>query len=74
MTQTAEVAERAETQLEILRKEFEAGERRLAELERQRTQLTETMLRISGAIQVLEDVLGQSEAEPAAEDGAADQS
>jgi hypothetical protein len=32
------------------------------------------MLRISGAIQVLEDVLGQSEAEPAAEDGAADQS
>jgi len=74
MTQTAEVAERAETQLEILRKEFEAGERRLAELERQRSQLTETMLRISGAIQVLEDVLGQSEAEPAAEDGAADQS
>ncbi|HEY1368272.1 MAG TPA: hypothetical protein VGF23_14205 [Gaiellaceae bacterium] len=74
MTQTTEVAERAETQLEILRKEFEAGERRLAELERQRTQLTETMLRISGAIQVLEDVLGQSEAEPAAEDGAADQS
>jgi hypothetical protein len=70
VTQTAEVAERAEAQLEILRKEFEAGERRLAELERQRAQLTETMLRISGAIQVLEDVLGQSAAEPASDSDA----
>ena len=45
--------------LELLRREFETGEARLAELERQRTQLTETMLRISGAMQVLEEMLDE---------------
>lgn len=63
--------ERATARLELLRAEFEAGERRLTELDRQRTQLTETMLRISGAIQVLEEVLGTAETEPTSDDGEA---
>ena len=63
--------ERATAKLELLRREFEAGERRLIELDRQRTHLTETMLRISGAIQVLEEVLGTAETEPTSDDGEA---
>jgi prefoldin subunit 5 len=46
--------------LEALREEFEIGQRRAVELERQQSALRETLLRISGAIQVLEEL--QSEA------------
>jgi predicted nuclease with TOPRIM domain len=60
-----------QARLELLRTEFETGERRLEELERQRVQLTETMLRISGAMQVLEEVLGEAPADEAGLDGAA---
>jgi len=42
---------------EDLKKEFEAGQARLQELERQQSFVRETLLRISGAIQVLEEVL-----------------
>lgn len=51
--------------LEELKKEFETGQKRLRDLEIQETQLRETMLRISGAIQVLEELLakGQSDEE-----------
>jgi hypothetical protein len=66
---TEELTERAEARLALLRTEFEAGERRLAELDRQRAQLTETMLRISGAIQVLEEVLGRPALDQPDDDG-----
>ncbi len=46
--------------LTALRAEFEAGQKMLAELEAKQTSLRESMLRISGAIQVLEEVLGQT--------------
>lgn len=43
--------------LEDLRKEFATGQARLQELEMQEAHLRETLLRISGAIQVLEELL-----------------
>ena len=49
--------EQLQTRLEALRKEFETGQAELEKVERQRISLRETMLRISGAAQVLEEVL-----------------
>ena len=43
--------------LEELRAEFKAGEKQMEELEKRRAQLRDTLLRISGAIQVLEEML-----------------
>lgn len=47
--------------VELLRSEFEKGKARLQELQQQELQLQETMLRISGAIQVLTELLEQEE-------------
>jgi predicted nuclease with TOPRIM domain len=49
-----------EQRLNELKAEFEAGQRMLAELEAKRANLQESMLRISGAIQVLEEELAKS--------------
>jgi hypothetical protein len=49
--------EQLQARLAVLRHEFEAGQSRLQELERQQRYLRETLLRISGAIQVLEEVM-----------------
>lgn len=46
-----------ETRLNQLKQEFEAGQSKLQELETQQASVTQTMLRISGAIQVLEEML-----------------
>ena len=54
--------EQLEARLEELKREFETGQARLRELERQEAQLRDTMLRISGAIQVLEEALAQEAA------------
>ena len=48
--------EQMKVRLEELKKEFEIGQTRLQELERQQTILRETLLRISGAIQVLQEL------------------
>lgn len=47
--------------LQELRSEFESGQKTLADLETKRTSLKETLLRISGAIQVLEEELTKCE-------------
>jgi prefoldin subunit 5 len=54
-----------QVRLDALRKEMEVGQQRMQELERQLSQLRDTMLRISGAIQVLEEIQAQA-APPAA--------
>ncbi len=46
-----------EKRLQELRSEFKTGEAQLEELDRRRAQLRDTLLRISGAIQVLEELL-----------------
>lgn len=51
--------EQIQARLEELRREFEMGQQRLNDLEGQAAQLRQTMLRISGAIQVLEEILAQ---------------
>jgi hypothetical protein len=46
-----------EQRLGELKAEFEAGQQMLAELEAKQLNLQQTLLRISGAIQVLEELL-----------------
>jgi chromosome segregation ATPase len=58
--------ERLEVRLATLRTEFSKGQSMLQDVERQRAELGETLVRISGAIQVLEELLGQSDEELAA--------
>ncbi len=52
--------EQLEKRLAMLKQEFETGQARLREIETQETRLRETLLRISGAIQVLEELLADS--------------
>jgi predicted nuclease with TOPRIM domain len=52
-----------QNRLEELKKEFETGQARLQELEMQESRLRETLLRISGAIQVLEEMLTKTKKE-----------
>lgn len=52
--------EQLQRRLETLKKEFHAGRARATELEQQQTNLHQTLLRISGAIQVLEEELKAS--------------
>jgi predicted nuclease with TOPRIM domain len=57
--------------VEELKKEFEAGQARLRELETEQSYVRETLLRISGAVQVLEEVLAsESQSGPPATNGA----
>jgi predicted nuclease with TOPRIM domain len=51
------VREQLEQRLGALRSEYESGQRALAELEQKQAVLRDTLLRISGAIQVLEEEL-----------------
>jgi hypothetical protein len=53
------VREQMKARLETLKSELEAGETELARVEQRRAFLRETMLRIGGAVQVLEELLAQ---------------
>lgn len=57
--------DRLHERLTELRAEFEAGQKMLEELDEKRDRLRESMLRIAGAIQVLEELESESsEPEP----------
>jgi len=58
--------EKLETRLQELRQEYAAGQKVMAELQNKQADLHQTLLRISGAIQILEELLG-SEGQAAAE-------
>jgi len=51
--------EQVQIRLEALRKELETGRSALEKVEQQRTYLHQTILRIGGAIQVLEELLAE---------------
>jgi hypothetical protein len=53
--------EQIEERLAALRQEFEAGRRMLADLETRQVELQQTLLRIGGAVQVLEELLSSEE-------------
>jgi hypothetical protein len=53
--------DRFHKRLAELKREFESGQKLLAELESKQSSVRETMLRISGAIQVLEEELAKAE-------------
>jgi len=52
--------DQVQVRIEALRKELELGQQRMQDLERQLTQVRDTMLRISGALQVLEEIQAQA--------------
>ena len=54
--------ESLEKRLADLEQEYQSGQRMLAELDEKRANLTNTMLRIQGAMQVLRELLGQGDA------------
>ena len=53
------IRDQIQAKLEALKKELETGQAELQKVEMQRTYLHETMLRISGAVQVLEELLAR---------------
>jgi hypothetical protein len=56
---TTIMEERLRNRLEALKREYEFGQNKLRELVSEETELRQTLLRISGAIQVLEEALAQ---------------
>ncbi len=50
--------EQVKTRLETLRAEYQNGQQMLQELQQKQLNLEQTMLRIAGAIQVLEELSG----------------
>jgi predicted nuclease with TOPRIM domain len=50
--------------LQELKAEYESGQKMLADLQAKQANLEKTMLRISGAIQVLEELIAASEDQP----------
>lgn len=63
--------EQLTNRLEELKREFEAGQAQLQELEMQQMRLRETLLRISGAIQVLEETLAEYSPAPEGDNSSA---
>ncbi|HSC80685.1 MAG TPA: hypothetical protein VLC08_10045 [Chitinolyticbacter sp.] len=55
-----------QARLAQLREEFESGQQVLAELERRHTEVSNTLQRIGGAIQVLEELLASEAPDSAA--------
>ncbi|WP_017718385.1 hypothetical protein [Kamptonema formosum] len=55
--------EQLEQRLQSLKSEYEAGQKMLSDLEAQQASVRQTLLRISGAIQVLEEELAKANSE-----------
>jgi hypothetical protein len=58
------MCEQIASRLAALKQDFQIGQLKLQELDQQQTALRETLFRISGAIQVLEELLASSTEKP----------
>jgi predicted nuclease with TOPRIM domain len=56
---TTDVHQRINDRLRELRQEYEAGQRKLTQLDAERAAIRDTMLRISGAIQALAEMVAE---------------
>jgi predicted nuclease with TOPRIM domain len=61
--------EQLQQRLQSLKTEYEAGQKMLADLEAKQANLRNTLLRISGAIQVLEEILAPEVADSEIDNG-----
>lgn len=61
--------EQLQQRLQSLKTEYEAGQKMLVDLEAKQANLRNTLLRISGAIQVLEEILDPEVADSAIDNG-----
>ena len=61
--------EQLQQRLQSLKTEYVAGQKMLADLETEQANLRDTLLRISGAIQVLEETLKEATPEPVPDNG-----
>lgn len=61
--------EQLQCRLQTLKTEYEAGQKMLADLEAQQANLRDTLLRISGAIQIMEEILNEAPADTIPDDG-----
>lgn len=61
--------ERLANRLAQLQSEFESGQKVLADLDARKAELQATLLRISGAIQVLQELMDGEAADEASHDG-----
>ena len=61
-----------ENRLKELKTEFESGQKMLADLETRQTEMRQSLLRISGAIQVLEEELAKCDEESSDKEGPAE--
>lgn len=62
--------EKLQQRIQSLKSEYEAGQKMLADLEAKQANLRDTLLRISGAIQVMEEILNEVPEEPVPDNGA----
>lgn len=58
--------------LDALKEEYRAGQQMVADLEARQLEVRQTVLRISGAIQVLEELLAEAVTDAPSNDGHAD--
>jgi uncharacterized coiled-coil protein SlyX len=63
--------EQLQQRLQALKTEYATGQKMLADLEAQQANLRDTLLRIHGAIQVLEEVLAEEQPDPGENGGEA---
>lgn len=63
--------EKLQQRLQALQSEYATGQKMLADLEAKQANLRDTLLRISGAIQVLEETLNEAPEDPVPNNGEA---